>query len=111
MTVQLTESVTSAPADLVGAWTKAYQDYSRLYTLEHRESSPAVREQLGYAAKRIAAVYRDLLAARGFPWWCLAAVELAAAEFEAQAISLGVGEVPNPCGGSADAGRIWRAQR
>jgi hypothetical protein len=108
VTVQLTESVTSAPADLVGAWTTAYQDYSRLYTLEHRESSPAVREQLGYAAKRVAAAYRDLLAAQGFPWWCLAAVELAAAEFEAQAIALGVGEVPNPYG---DAGRIWRAQR
>ncbi|WP_432847246.1 hypothetical protein ACQPXB_41275 [Amycolatopsis sp. CA-161197] len=73
---------------LADAWTAAYQDYSKLYALEHRASTPDVRVQLGYAAERVSQAWRALVGAQVLPWWITAAVELAALEFEDQAREL-----------------------
>jgi hypothetical protein len=82
------------PGELADAWTAAYQDYSRLFELEARESTEPVRHQLGHAAARVAVAWRDLSRTQPLAWWIGAAVELAAAEFAKQAVELGYADHP-----------------
>ncbi|SEO56688.1 hypothetical protein [Amycolatopsis saalfeldensis] len=84
------------PGELADTWTAAYQDYSRLFELEARESTEPVRHQLGHAAARVALAWRELSRTQPVAWWVAAAVELAATEFAERAVELGYTEPPPP---------------
>ncbi|MGH4010587.1 MAG: hypothetical protein ACRDTH_20915 [Pseudonocardiaceae bacterium] len=69
------------------AWEAAYRQYGRAWetTVRSRKGDPAAAREMASASWAVAAAWRQIAAATTLPWWTLAAIESAAAAFEAQA--------------------------
>ena len=69
------------------AWEAAYRQYGRAWetTARSRKGDPAAAREMASASWAVAAAWRQIAAATTLPWWTLAAIESAAAAFEAQA--------------------------
>ncbi len=69
------------------AWEGAYRQYGRAWewTARSPKSDPAAAREMASASWAVAAAWRQIVAATTLPWWALAAIESAAAAFEAQA--------------------------
>ena len=68
-------------------WEAAYRQYGRAWetTARSGKSDPAAAQEMAAASWAVAAAWRQIAAATTLPWWTLAAIESAAAAFEAQA--------------------------
>jgi lysozyme family protein len=68
-------------------WEAAYRQYGRAWetTARSRKGDPAAAREMAAASWAVAAAWRQIAAATTLPWWTLAAIESAAAAFEAQA--------------------------
>jgi lysozyme family protein len=69
------------------AWEGAYRQYGRAWetTARSRKGDPAAAREMAAASWAVAAAWRQIVASTTLPWWTLAAIESAAAAFEAQA--------------------------
>jgi hypothetical protein len=69
------------------AWEAAYRQYGRAWewTARAPKGDPAAAREMASASWAVAAAWRQIAAATTLPWWTLAAIESAAAAFEAQA--------------------------
>ena len=69
------------------AWEEAYRQYGRAWewTARSRKDDPAAAREMASASWAVVAAWRQIVAATTLPWWTLAAIESAAAAFEAQA--------------------------
>ncbi|MGQ0719895.1 MAG: hypothetical protein ACT4NP_21750 [Pseudonocardiales bacterium] len=69
------------------AWETAYRQYGRAWetTARSRKGDPAAAREMASASWAVAAAWRQIASATTLPWWTLAAIESAAAAFEAQA--------------------------
>lgn len=69
------------------AWEGAYRQYGRAWewTARSGKDDPAAAREMAAASWAVAAAWRQIATATTLPWWTLAAIESAAAAFEAQA--------------------------
>ncbi|HKR51124.1 MAG TPA: hypothetical protein VJT72_16355 [Pseudonocardiaceae bacterium] len=69
------------------AWEAAYRQYGRAWewTARSQKGDPAAALEMASASWAVAAAWRQIASATTLPWWTLAAIESAAAAFEAQA--------------------------
>jgi hypothetical protein len=69
------------------AWEAAYRQYGRAWETTARcaKGDPAAAREMASASWAVAGAWRQIAAAATLPWWTLAAIESAAAAFEAQA--------------------------
>ncbi len=69
------------------AWEAAYRQYGRAWetTARSRKGDPTAAREMASASWAVAAAWRQMAATTTLPWWTLAAIESAAAAFEAQA--------------------------
>jgi len=75
-----------APKTSVCAWEGAYRRYGRAWEWTARsQSDPAAAREMASASWMVAAEWRQIATATALPWWTVAALESAAAAFEAQA--------------------------
>jgi len=88
-----TPDVSGTPGDVMASdtstrvWEAAYRQYGRAWetTARSRKGDPAAAREMASASWAVAAAWRQIAAATTLPWWTLAAIESAAAAFEAQA--------------------------
>ena len=78
---------TAAAASVTRAWEQAYRDYGRAWETAARSAKgdPVAAREMASASRAVAAAWRQISATTTLPWWALAAIESAAAAFEAQA--------------------------
>jgi hypothetical protein len=69
------------------AWERAYRRYGQAWETLARsgKGDPVAAREMAAASRAVAATWRRIPAAISLPWWTLAAVESAAATFDAQA--------------------------
>lgn len=69
------------------AWEMAYRQYGRVWEWIARspKGDPAAAREMAAASRAVAAAWRQIAVATTLPWWTAAAIESAAAAFEAQA--------------------------
>jgi hypothetical protein len=76
-----------APDKSTRAWEATYRQYGRAWewTARSQKGDPAAAREMASASWAVAAAWRQIAATTTLPWWALAAIESAAAAFEAQA--------------------------
>jgi hypothetical protein len=79
--------VPAVPEPFIRSWESAYKQYGHVNEMAGRLPSddPAAAWQMATASWEVAERWREIAGVVRLPWWLLAAVESAAAAFEAQA--------------------------